>query len=649
MLSIDEKAVMEAMKTNPDIRRRTIKAIKDYGFMPNGTPDSQVIPLFKKNIINNLLFLYNSVPKEIRERSKLWYDGANKIATQMGKDYGLTKEQVAGIFAAMSPQKDWFQNVSMGERAIDILSKRGNVAWDENMLKYAQSYVNETKERDEKEKRQIAFEKIKKVAEAGTQLKDMSEENAAAFIRAYDEAYQSRDYRIVTPEGGFGGLVMNNPDENGVVKPSTLMWSTYDPIKKSVSIFRDGSRENISDQLGFEHKIRSFYNNIAAPNSNISHVTIDTHAVAAGLFEALAGTDPEVLHNFGGTGKAKNLGVGGTYGVIADAYRDAANQVGLKAREMQSITWEAVRGLFNEDIKSTIKQPIRNEWAKYKEGKQTFDETRNKIIEIAGGVNDPQWVGTDQGEFIKDGASSYDKSFVPEGGVRLRSPTEVRERITINLSNVTSSIPGLNELYQRSLTGDQRAYTLLQRTAESHLNHLLSGIETPDYTTTKIKIDPVMGVYGSDREPSINVSVAFPESIRSQIMAPIARFATNFNQEQIHIRQKTGYEVGHDFGDGSYATPVFTIETKKQLTNKELERVLKETGIPALSVSGKTLTTYWRDPFENSEEKFNEYIGQVKAVHKLVGRENEMEPESDTTQLQVTFVPRKRQTQQQQS
>jgi hypothetical protein len=50
----------------------------------------------------------------------------------MGKEYGLTDMQVSGILAAMSPQKDWFQNVSMAERAIDILSKRGDMAWDAN-------------------------------------------------------------------------------------------------------------------------------------------------------------------------------------------------------------------------------------------------------------------------------------------------------------------------------------------------------------------------------------------------------------------------------------------------------------------------------------------------------------------------------------
>jgi len=620
--SIDEKAVLEAMEINPAIKARTIEAIKDYGFIPKDTADDQVIPLFKKNIVNNLLFLYNSVPAEIRNRSKLWYDGANKIAKQMGKEYSLTDMQVSGILAAMSPQKDWFQNVSMAERAIDILSKRGDMAWDANMLKYAQSYVKNTKDRKEQEKRGLAYKKIEKVAKAGTKLNDMDIESAAAFVRAYDEAFHSRSYRIVTPEGGFSGLVMNMPDKKGDIKESTLMWSTYDPIEKSVSIYRNGSRDNISQQLGFEHKIRSFYNNIVAPNSDISHVTIDTHAVAAGLFEALAGSDLAVAQNFGATGTADNIGVGGTYGLIADAYRDAAKQVGMKAREMQSITWEAVRGLFDENMKSSMKAPIRGQWTKYKNGDQTFEQAREKIIKIAGGMQDPQWVGSDAGQTIAEGASSYDKSFQPEGGVRLRKEEDIREKITVNLSNVTSSIPGLNELYNRSMSGDEKAYAVLQDTAKAHLEHLLSG------TSAKVNIEPVMGAYGSEREPAINAALSFPEADRKEVMAAVARFATNFNQQQVHVRQATAYPFGHDFGDGSYATNVWKMGINRQLTNDELAEIIKETGIPAITVAGKekdgktqwTATTYFVDPFENTEKAYEEYIQQVKSLDKALAR-----------------------------
>jgi hypothetical protein len=608
MLSIDEAAVREAMKANPDMYKRTVQAIQGYGFVPLNTPPKDVIGVFKRNIINNLMYLYNAVPEDIRERSKLWYDGANRIATDMSKNYKVSMEQVSGIMAAMSPQKDWFQNVSMAERALDILTEQGNKAWDENMLKYAESYVKEASNRKEREKRQLAFDRIKKVAAEGTTLNNMTQDNAAAFIRAYDEAYNSRQYRIVTPEGGFGGLVLNNDG-----KPATMMWSTYDPIKKTVSIFRDGSRKNISEQLGEEHKIRSFYNNIAAPNSDIGHVTIDTHAVAAGLFEALAGTDEEVIHNFGGTGKNINLGVGGTYGIIADAYREAAEKVGLRAREMQSITWEAVRGLFGENIKSTIKPKIRTEWSKYKNGEQSFDETREKVMKIAGGIDNPDWVGSGAGDFVSNGGASYDKAFTPEGGVRLRESKDIRENLTFNLSAVTNSIPGLRELYARAMGRDKEAYTLLQKVAESSLKFLLSK------TNAKVNVEYAKGVYLSDREPSISVSVSFAEKQMPEVMAGLAKFADSYNQQQIHVRQETAQKFGHDFGDGSYATAVYEIDLKKQLNNDAISRVIDESGLQGFTITDQKLTTYFVRTEGNEQDNFKSFAERVKRVHGLVG------------------------------
>jgi hypothetical protein len=630
MLSIDSDAIKEAMETNKELSGRITQAISEYGFVPKDTAPEDVIDVFKKNIINNLVFLHNKVPKEIRERSKLWYDGANVIADQMADQYDMSLRQVAGIMAAMSPQKDWFQNVSMAERAIDILTNEGDSVWTPEMLQYADSYVKETDDRKEREKRQEHRDKIQKIADRGVSLKDMNAKDAAAFIRAFDEAFNSRQYRIVTPEGGFGDLVRNNDGT-----PSTMMWSTYGPIEKTVNIFRDGSRTNVSQQLGFEHKIRSFYNNIAAPNSEIGHVTIDTHAVAAALFEALAGTDTEVIQNFGGTGKSDVLGVGGTYGLIADAYRDAAKQLGLKPRELQSITWEAVRGLFSEEMKASLKPKVRAEWAKYKNGDQTFNETRENILKIAGQqekLNEPDWVGSGEGQSVDEGGTSYDKDFVPEGGVRLRAARELKERAIINLSAASerAALPGINELYNRARNGDVDAYKLLQNVAGNSLKYLLND------TNARIKVKPVKGVYMSNREPAIVAMVTFKESESQDVLARIERFAENYEQEQIHVRVGTNKKPGHDFGDGSYATPSYTIKLQKELTDAEINDLIEQTGLPAFSVEDDTITTYWVAPNEREQgsQGFNEFAERVKQLNALVG-ESGSRPQQRTERLYV--------------
>ena len=616
MLSIDEAAVRESMQQNPELERNIIDAIKSYGFIPVNTKDEDVIKVFKDNIINNLLHLYKRVPKDVRERSKLWYDGANKIASELADRYDMTDQQVAGILAAMSPQKDWFQNVSMAERAIDILTNQGDATWTPNMLQYAQSYINEAEDRADREGRQIFFDKrIKKMSDDQVKLKDMGIKEAAAFVRAYDEAFHDRKYNIVTPEGGFGGTVMNkNPDpETGLLKPATMMWSTYSPIEKTVSIFRDPSRKNISEKLGEEHKIRSFYNNIVAPNSPIGHVTIDTHAVAAGLYESLAGTDPEVAHNFGTVGKNTKLGVGGTYGIIAEAYREAAAKVGLKPREMQSVTWEAVRGMFPENIKSQIKQKVRDEWTKYRTGQQTFNQARANIEAIGERADSPDWVNSDEGIFVDDGGSSFDISFTPEGGVRLRKANEIKEKATVNLSAVTGTIPGLQELHTRALNGDVAAYEVLQKVATSTLKFLLSG------TKAKISFQPIKGVYEEGREPAIMAQVNFRESEAPRVLAALSKFGRNFNQEAIHVRTKTKYKAGHNFDDGSYATPVYTIPLKEELTEKDIVDIVNNSGLKGFSVTKTELIAYHVQGQYNDISEYDNFLNIVRGVHEAYG------------------------------
>jgi hypothetical protein len=151
--------------------------------------------------------------------------------------------------------------------------------------------------------------------------------------------------------------------------------------------------------LGGQHKVRNFYMNIYDPHSKAGHTTIDTHAVAAGLLRPLSGNTREVSHNFGsnfpgevGPKNSAFTGKQGTYGLYHEGYQRAAKERDILPREMQSITWEAVRGLFPDTFKSAKNaKEIEDIWKQHKSGKINVDEARSKILEKAGGINEPEW------------------------------------------------------------------------------------------------------------------------------------------------------------------------------------------------------------------------------------------------------------------
>ena len=87
------------------------------------------------------------------------------------------------------------------------------------------------------------------------------------------------------------------------------------------------------------------------------------------------------------------MGSGGTYALHAEAYRRAAAKRGVLPREMQSITWEAVRGLFPDTFKNPKnKRIIDTLWQQYDNGSKTIEQTREAIFKLAGGIDKPLWL-----------------------------------------------------------------------------------------------------------------------------------------------------------------------------------------------------------------------------------------------------------------
>ena len=376
----------QATKTDPTAFNHNVGLIKQY---PNfasksRSPDKQAED-FINGVKDNLIYLHDAVPEGTRQRSKLWYDGARNITDRFAADYGVPDQAVSGVLAVLSPQKDWFMNVSLGQRVLDIMTTKQATKWDGAMDEMAKVIWS---------KPQYApmVDAIK-----GKALSEITDPGLKAmWLRTYDQAHLPREHQIVSPEGDFVGVRMNSDGKT----PTKTGWGSLNEIGKAVVILEDPTKATISSSLGDMHKVRNFYNNIYAPNDPSGAVTIDTHAVAAGLMRPLSGNSREVMHNFGsglkgevGPKNSSVTGVQGTYGLYAEAYRRAAQERGILPREMQSITWEAVRGLFPDTFKSQAKNvdQVDSIWLKYRKGQLSLDEARNEVIKSAGGINAPEW------------------------------------------------------------------------------------------------------------------------------------------------------------------------------------------------------------------------------------------------------------------
>jgi hypothetical protein len=375
---------LDSAKRDPEAFKHNMSLVQQY---PNfksksRTPDKQADD-FINEVKNNLLYLYDKVPEDTRARSMLWYDGARNIVDRWGKEYNQPDQALAGVLAVLSPQKDWFMNVSLGQRVLDVMTQKQGYKWDDAMSQKATEIWA-------KEKYAPMLEAIK-----GKTLQEIDDPGLKAmWLRTYDQAHIPREHQIVTPEGDFAGVRLT---DKGV--PYKTGWGSLNEIGKAVVILQDPSKANISANLGGQHKVRSFYSNIYAPYDPSGNVTIDTHAVAAGLLRPLSGNSREVLHNFGsgvkgegGPANSSVTGVQGTYGLYAEAYRRAAEERGVLPRQMQSITWEAVRGLFPDTFKTAKNsEAIDNIWLQYRKGKLSLDEARNEVFTAAGGINPPEW------------------------------------------------------------------------------------------------------------------------------------------------------------------------------------------------------------------------------------------------------------------
>jgi hypothetical protein len=331
---------------------------------------------------------------EVVKRMSKWYDGANAIAKTFADKYDTSIEQSAASLATLSPQKHWFANVSLAENVMDVMRNHQNTVFDAAIEKAARQSIKDST--GTTSSKRVLYAAIRAVS--GKKLSDLkSLEEKTVFTRFLSQSLHPERAYIVTPEGQL------TPGSSVAVA-----WSGIPISSNAVSAFLDGSVDNLTKALGGGHKVRNFNGNIIDPMSPLFY-TSDTHNVAASLLIPVGGTDFEVSHNFGGTpgvGEGPKLpvvgttitGLQGTYPLYLEAGRRAAEQRNVLPRQMQSITWEMIRIMFTDNMKTpALMSSVKRVHDQVRDGSLNVDDAYKKIIELSGGrdvikARPPEWL-----------------------------------------------------------------------------------------------------------------------------------------------------------------------------------------------------------------------------------------------------------------
>jgi len=196
-------------------------------------------------------------------------------------------------------------------------------------------------------------------------------------------------------------------------------------------------------------------------------------------------------------------------------------------------------------------------------------------------------------------------------------------QVAVNLSSATESILGLKDLQDQANTGDIEAQGLLQDVASDSLSYLLSGI--PD---VRVLPTPAQGLYFGDLEPSIGLDVGFVQDNKKDVLASLAKFASNFNQEQIHVRTGAdeNTDVGFTYPDGSYNTASVRFSLREPLTRQEIEEVISSSGLVGVTATDTYLDAYYvGDPSDAAAiQQFKQAAD--RASKSLEGRTSGVDP-----------------------
>lgn len=440
------RRLMPSVAGYDNVQKATVArylALTPFASRAAGKSDTQVINEAVRVFKANALMFFDAYPAELRDRATQWYPGGNRLCEQIGKDFNVSTASAVAVMAAHSPQTEWMVNVERARQTVQVYTQHSNERLTPEMVEWAQGVTTlrnkktvylytetgvldaikdktllqlmEEAEQAEAEARALPTAKARNRALAD--VKHWQWRNAGLWVRAFAHSALRKDYTLYDPEAQAIDLMR---DKQGNVRRMGFMGTT--PISKSLRILRgNGALEVIDEELGQGNKVRSFYMNLLHPYDGQGEVTNDTHNISA-LAMMPVGSSAELVaqglagstKEFEGKGKAKRKqriwarsgvkhfgtgapvsGMQGLYPVFADALREAAAARNVIPREMQSIVWEAVRGLM-ENRKTAARQSESDAiWDNYAERRISLTEAQRQLFALYPGIDYPAWAERD--------------------------------------------------------------------------------------------------------------------------------------------------------------------------------------------------------------------------------------------------------------
>lgn len=355
------------------------------GFRSNASEESQeeLVKAVVDQVADNVVEVFDRSPNP--EVTRQWYDAANKLSADLAAEFGMHKDTAAAVAAALSPQADWDMNVQQARIVMEGYQRLQNGPVTTSDIKLINRVISE-----QHAKKVAAWERrVKKQEDLGNYTKadeirsrppqpaqhlraadvrtgaDLSSEHMAYLIRQQVGSSTFHRMQLTGEDGGY--TISTEPVRTKSGKLADMRWQSYGPLTDAVEIMRDPRAATISAALGGQHKVRSFYNNIAYPNDAQADVTMDTHAFGIAFRIPVTSNHPAIKSGAGNlysTPSNAAAGTRGTHVLLAEGYRQAARRINRRRstqrkyqpREIQSVTWEQWRKEFPGETRSKGKE-----------------------------------------------------------------------------------------------------------------------------------------------------------------------------------------------------------------------------------------------------------------------------------------------------